>query len=448
MRDDVGQRRSASDHGAVDPPPHDNEIAIGVERVAVTDDPAMASPTQPETRQGPVYEDDMPKEGMQIPSVPVDALFDCTIIGGGPTGLFAAFYAGMREMSVKIVDSLGELGGQVTALYPEKYIYDVAGFPQIKGKHLIAGCVDQALQFGPTVCLGERVEKLDKQEDGTFLLTTDKRQHRSRTVIISAGVGSFAPRKLPNAPELDELEGRSVFYFVKNPSRFRGERVLIVGGGDSAMDWALNLEPLAEQITLIHRRDRWRAHEDTVNKVMRSTVAVKTFHEVRSVQRQNGRVGAVTIYDNRTEEETTLDVDSVILSLGFVANLGPIRNWGLEIVEGGIAVDSTMATNIPGVYAAGDVARYRGKLNLIATGFGEAAVAANHCKTFINPQSRPFPCHSYVLSTYAHTCLQPPLWADAPLLPVPDPCPVLCGRRLPSRVGLPACLVTTTPQRA
>ncbi|MBV9469295.1 MAG: NAD(P)/FAD-dependent oxidoreductase, partial [Abitibacteriaceae bacterium] len=345
--------------------------------------------------QEPIHAEDYPKEGMHIPHPgSVDAVFDCTIIGGGPTGLYAAFYAGMREMSVKIIDSLGELGGQVSALYPEKFIFDVAGFPKIKGKDFIVGCVEQGLQFGPTVCLGEKVEGLEKQADGTFLLTTDKYQHRTKTVIIAAGVGAFAPRKLPDAPELDALEGECLFYFVKDLETFRNKKLLIVGGGDSAMDWAMGLEPIAENITLIHRRDKWRAHEDSVNKVLRSSVDVRVFHEVKNVEHGNNAIKSVTIFNNKTKEETTLDIDTLVMCLGFIANLGPIRSWGLEIVEGGIAVDSTMATSIPGVYAAGDVVRYNGKLNLIATGFGEAAIAANYCKNFIDPTSRIFPGHS------------------------------------------------------
>jgi thioredoxin reductase (NADPH) len=374
--------------------PREWEHHVGSARVHVTEDRRTTPTAHHETVHAPVHEEAMPKEGMQFASLPVDALHDVTVIGGGPTGLFAAFYAGMREMSVKIIDSLGELGGQVSALYPEKWIFDVGGFPQILGRDLIAGCVKQSLQFGPTVCLGERVEKLGRLEDGTFLLETNKRHHHTRTLIIAAGVGAFAPRKLPNAPELDGMEGSSVFYFVKSVEQFRDKRILIVGGGDSALDWALNLEPVARSITLIHRRDRWRAHEDTVEKVMRSSVDVKTFHEVRQVEGEDGAIRSVTIYDNRTNEEITLPVDSLVLCLGFIANIGPIREWGLEIVDGGIAVDSTMATSLAGVFAAGDVSRYTGKLNLIATGFGEAAIAANYCKAHDDPQSRVFPGHS------------------------------------------------------
>jgi ferredoxin/flavodoxin---NADP+ reductase len=370
------------------------ELQVGVARVAVTDDPRAHPPAQPATEHHPVREEPMPKTGIAVAHPPHDELYDCTVIGAGPTGLYAAFYAGMREMSVKIIDSLGDLGGQVTALYPEKFIYDVAGFPAVKGKDLVAQCVQQGLQFGATVCLGERVETLERQPDGTFLLTGDKSTHRTRTVIISAGVGAFTPRKLPNAEELDALEGKSVFYFVRDPEQFRDKDVLIVGGGDSAMDWALNLEPVARSITLIHRRDRWRAHEDTVRKVLSSTVDVETFHEVRRVHAEDGTLSGVTIFDNRNGDERYVKVDRIVMCLGFIANIGPIRTWGLTIVDGGLAVDSTMATNVPGVFAAGDIARYTGKLNLIATGFGEAATAANHAKAFIDPHSRAFPGHS------------------------------------------------------
>jgi thioredoxin reductase (NADPH) len=362
--------------------------------VGLTDDPKANDPLHAETVHAPVNPDDVPKAGMHVPHPDDDEVFDVTIIGGGPTGLFAAFYAGMREMSVKIVDSLGELGGHVNALYPEKYIYDVGGFAKVKGKDLIAGCVEQGLQFGPTVCLGEKVETLEKQEDGAFLLKTDKASHRTKTIIIAAGVGAFAPRKLPDQPELDALEGHSAFYFVKSFEPFRGKKLVIIGGGDSALDWSLNLEDIAANITLAHRRDKWRAHEDSVKKLHASSVDIKTFHEVRSFEAEGLQLKAVTLYNNKTQDETRVEADAIILSVGFIANIGPIKDWGLELEGGGVKVDSTMQTNIPGIYAAGDVARYHGKLNLIATGFGEAATAANFAKNYIDPHARVFPGHS------------------------------------------------------
>jgi thioredoxin reductase (NADPH) len=375
----------------------EERVEIGYAEVQLTDDTEDGPPGQPDSHVEPVHEGGVPKAGMHLHHAEsVDELFDCTIIGGGPVGLYAAFYAGLREMSVKIVDSLGELGGQVSALYPEKYIYDVAGFAAVKGKDLIAGCIEQGLQFGPTVCLGEKVEKLEKQEDGTFVLTTDKGAHRTKTVIIAAGVGAFAPRKLPEYdPKLDELEGKSIFYFVKELDVFKDKEVLIVGGGDSAMDWAMMLEPLARKITLIHRRDKWRAHEDSVKKVLNSSVDVRTFVEVKNVELEGEGVKSVTVFNNKTKEEDTLSIDTIVMCLGFIANIGPIKEWGLEIEGGGIKVSAnSLETNIPGVYAAGDVARYEGKLGLIATGFGEAATAANYAKHFIDPNSRVFPGHS------------------------------------------------------
>lgn len=376
-------------------------VEISDAEFQLTDDPRLGEPAQAETIVEPIDSEGVPKESMHLHhATSADELFDCTIIGGGPTGLYGAFYAGMREMSVKIVDSLGELGGQVSALYPEKYIYDVAGFAKIKGKDLIAECIEQGLQFGPTVCLGEKVERLERDEAGNYLLTTNKSTHRTKTIIIAAGVGAFAPRKLPKSPDLnpdllDDLEGDSVFYFVKNLDTFKDKNLLIVGGGDSAMDWAMGLEPLAKQITLIHRRDKWRAHEDSVRKVLNSSVNVQVFHEVKTVELANGAIQNVTIFDNKTKAETRLDVDILIMCLGFIANIGPIKEWGLEIAEGGISVDSgTMQTNLPGIYSAGDIARFKGKLNLIATGFGEAATAANYAKNYIDPTSKAFPGHS------------------------------------------------------
>jgi thioredoxin reductase (NADPH) len=380
---------------------HDAQVEISGAHIQLTDDPHEGEPAQSDAYDLPINPEHVPKEGMDIEDdQQLGELFDCTIIGGGPTGLYGAFYGGMREMTVKIIDSLGELGGQVSALYPEKFIYDVAGFAEVKGKDLIAACIEQGLQFGPTVCLGEKVETLQRDKDGHYLLTTNKSTHRTKTIIIAAGVGAFAPRKLPKSDDLnpdllDELEGSCVFYFVKELDTFKDKNLLIVGGGDSAMDWAMGLEPIAKSITLIHRRDKWRAHEDSVRKVLASSVNVQTFHEVKNVDLQSSAIRNVTIYNNKTKDETKLDVDILVMCLGFIANIGPIKEWGLEIAEGGIAVDpGTMQTNLPGVYAAGDIARFKGKLNLIATGFGEAATAANYAKNYIDPSSKAFPGHS------------------------------------------------------
>lgn len=323
----------------------------------------------------------------------LDSIYDITIVGGGPAGLFGLFYAGMREMSAKVIDSLEELGGQLTALYPEKFIYDMPGFPRIKSKDLVAQMVEQGLQYGAAVCLGEKVQRLAQQDDGIWRLETDRgTAHRSRTVVITVGAGGFAPRKLA-LPRVQELEGRGIYYFVKDLEPFAGKRVLIVGGGDSALDWALGLEPIARSITLIHRRDKFRAHESSVNQLLASSCDVCLFWELEAIH-GNDRVEGVTIFDNRSRETRTLPVDAIIFSLGFVADIGPIRQWGLELEGGAIKVNSRMETNLPGIYAAGDIITYDGKLKLIATGVGEVTVAVNHAKTFIDPRARAFPGHS------------------------------------------------------
>jgi thioredoxin reductase (NADPH) len=385
----------------IKPIPNTKEVDLGGATVEVTDDKNASQSAYPDIHVEPVHAEDMPKTHLHLHHAEkAQEVFDCTIIGGGTTGLFAAFYGGMREMSVKIIDSLGELGGQVSALYPEKNIYDVAGFPEIRGRDLVAGCVEQGLQFGPTVCLSEKVEHLRRETDGTYTLISEKNEHRARTVIIAAGVGAFSPRQLPSSPGFDsstlnDLVGKQVFYFVKDQEQFRNKNLLIVGGGDSALDWALHLEPVATDITLIHRRDKWRAHEDTVQKVLSSSVKVRTFTEVCQVARGTNGFERVTIKHNKTGEESVLDTDAMILCLGFIANIGSIKDWGLVIEDGGVLVEAgTMNTSLPGVFAVGDVARYPGKMNLIATGFAEAAAAANQAKHFIDPESKIFPGHS------------------------------------------------------
>lgn len=319
-------------------------------------------------------------------------LYDITIVGGGPVGLYGLYTAGMRGMRAKVIDALPELGGQVTAMYPEKYIYDVGGFPKVLGKTFIQGCKEQGLAAKPTVVLNETVQHLERLPQGTFRLITDKGEHLTRTVVFAVGIGAFRPKTLP-APGVKEFEGRGVSYFVTDIGRYAGKRVLIVGGGDSAVDWANMLKTRASRVTLIHRRGEFRAHEGSVQEMMDGKVDVRTFHELKEI-RGVDRVTGATIYDNRTKAETSLDLDEVILSLGFTADLGPIKECGLRFENDLIVVNTKMETNIPGVYGAGDCVTYPGKLKLIATGFGEAAIAVNMAKTFIDPQAKAFPGHS------------------------------------------------------
>ncbi len=324
-----------------------------------------------------------------------DDIYDITIIGAGPTGLFGAFYAGMRELRTKIIDALEEPGGQLAALYPEKYIYDAPGFPQIVAKDLVTNLVEQAARWNPAMCLGERVLTLAHREDGIIHLTTSKGTHLTRTVLIAAGVGAFEPTRI-KAPGVDQFETNGVFYFVKSKAAFAGKRLLIVGGGDSAVDWALNLQDTAEHITLIHRRPDFRAHESSVKQLYASPATklqVLTPWEVRRVE-GDGRIERVTIYHNGTQEDQELPVDAVLLNLGFKADIGPIKEWGLTLDKREILVNQRMETNLPGVFAAGDIAHEDVKMNLIATGFGQAALAVNLAKHYIDPTASIFPGHS------------------------------------------------------
>lgn len=327
-----------------------------------------------------------------------NAPHDLTIVGAGPTGLFAAFYAGLRGMRVKLIDSLAELGGQLAALYPDKYIYDVAGFPKVKSRDLVDALREQTMQFQPDVCLEEKVASLEEMDGGFVLRTERGSEHRTRTVLITAGVGAFAPRKLENAA-LARFEGHGLTYVLPGLEPFRGKRVLLLGGGDSAVDWALHLEPLAKELTLIHRRDQFRAHEDSVKKLHESRCKVVKFHELKTIEGEP-HVERAVIFDNRSKEETTLEVDDVVVNFGFVANLGPIKTWGLTIQGNSIAVSQKMETNRPGIFAAGDIVTYPGKLKLIATGFGEATMAVCAAKLIVDPSARYFPGHSSESSTF------------------------------------------------
>ncbi|MGG3939402.1 NAD(P)/FAD-dependent oxidoreductase [Anoxybacillus kestanbolensis] len=320
-------------------------------------------------------------------------VYDITVIGGGPVGLFTAFYAGMRQASVKIIESLPQLGGQLSALYPEKYIYDVAGFPKIRAQQLIDNLKEQMSKFNPTICLEQSVEKLEKREDGTFKLTTNKEIHYSKAVIITAGNGAFQPRRL-ELESAAQYEGKNLHYFVDDLNKFAGQNVLVCGGGDSAVDWALMLEPIAKKVTIVHRREKFRAHEHSVENLMKSSVDVKTpFVPVELIGDENG-IKQVVLEEVKTKARETIDVDAVIVNYGFVSSLGPIKEWGLEIEKNSIKVNSKMETNMPGVYAAGDICTYDGKVKLIACGFGEAPTAVNNAKSYIDPSAKVQPLHS------------------------------------------------------
>jgi thioredoxin reductase len=324
-------------------------------------------------------------------------LFDIIIVGAGPTGLFGVFYAGMRGMKTKVIEALPEAGGQLTALYPEKDIFDVAGFPVVGAKQLVEACKQQAEMANPNTVYvyNQRVDTLNKLEDGTFeLITQVGQKHYGRCVVLSAGIGAFEPNRHPAATARD-FEQKGVFYSVINLPQYADKNVLVVGGGDSAVDYALMTEPIAKSVTLIHRREGFRAHEESLNKLAASKVQVRTFYEMRSVSGDDNWVKQALIFDNRSGEEMLLDVDYIVLGTGFKASLGKMLEWGLQIEsKKQIATNSKGETNIPGVYAAGDVSWYPGKIRLIATGFGEVATAVNNAKAYIDPGSAAFPGHS------------------------------------------------------
>jgi thioredoxin reductase (NADPH) len=317
---------------------------------------------------------------------------DILIIGAGPAGMFAAFYGGMRQASVKIVECMPQLGGQLAALYPEKYIYDVAGFPKVTAQELVNNLAEQMKIFPTTVCLEEKVLQVIKKEERLFQVVTDVAVHYCRAIIITAGVGAFQPRRL-ELPEAARYEKKNLHYFVNDLQIFANKKVLISGGGDSAVDWALMLEPIAEKVTLIHRRDKFRAHEHSVENLMNSTIQVLTPKEITYLHGHD-HIEKVTLEDCKNGEKFDMDVDAVIVNFGFISSLGPIAEWGLEINNSSIIVDSRMETSIPGIFAAGDVTTYPGKLKLIAVGFGEAPTAINNAKVYIDPAAKLSPGHS------------------------------------------------------
>lgn len=319
-------------------------------------------------------------------------VYDVTIVGAGPAGLFTAFYAGMRQMSVKIIESLPNVGGQLTALYPEKYIYDIAGFPKIRAKDLVANLSEQLSIFSPTIVTGESVEDMVRLDDGTWQLTTEIEKHLSKSVIFTNGNGAFEPKRL----ELEvaaKYEGAQLHYFVDDMGTFAGKDVVLFGGGDSAVDWALMLEPVAKSVTLVHRRDSFRAHEHSLELLHKSTVTVKTPYVVDHFEPANETFTHVAVRNSDGEVEL-IKADHVIVNYGFRSHIGNMKNWGMEMERNAIKVNSKMETTLPGVYAVGDSNTYDGKVKLIVCGFGEAPIAVNSAKHFVDPTTKNYVKHS------------------------------------------------------
>ena len=315
---------------------------------------------------------------------------DLVIIGAGPVGLFGAYYAGFRELSVAIVDALPEPGGQITAMYPEKMIFDVAGFPAVRGRDLVNALVDQAAQANPLYLLGRKARDLTTVDGGLLVGLADDTVIRTGAVLITGGMGEFKPRPLPAA---QPWINKGVVHFVPLLDAHSGRDVVVVGGGDSAFDWALALQPIASSVTLVHRRATFRAHPATVTKVRALGVPIITDAEVAEMRGDTTGVREVEIALS-DGTRAVLPAQTVIAALGFIADLGPIEAWGLELDHRAIAVDTTMRTARPRVYAAGDMATYHGKVKLIATGFGEVATAVNNLAVELNPSAHLFPGHS------------------------------------------------------
>lgn len=314
---------------------------------------------------------------------------DLLVVGAGPAGLFATYYAGFRGLTVALADALPELGGQITAMYPHKPIRDVAGFPDISGVDLVAGLVRQAATAHPAYLLGRVATTLDAREEGVDITFDDGTTVAARAVLLTTGIGRFRPRPLPAAGE--EWTGRGVDHFITEATPYAGADVLVVGGGDSALDWSLHLAPVARSVTLAHRRDAFRAHAGLVAQAEAAGVEIVTRAEVAAV-RGNGWVEEVDL--TVAGATRTLQVQRIVAALGFVADAGPLARWGLVLDQHHVVVDTAMRTNLPRVFAAGDITAYAGKVRLIAVGFGEAATAVNNVAVAIDPAAHLFPGHS------------------------------------------------------
>lgn len=317
-------------------------------------------------------------------------VFDLTIIGAGPSGLFAAYYAGLRHLKVKIIESLNQVGGQLTLLYPEKEIKDLAGFPEIKAADFIQRLTQQLKRVEVTYCLNEKVTTVQKNSNAIFEITTEKNFHLSKAVILTTGGGAFVPRKLA-CGGVENLENKKIFYHVKNFKSFSQQEVAVLGGGDSAVDWALHLEKVAKKVYLLHRRDQFRAIEHNLQLLQQSSIEVLTPYVLEGLG--NHQQLDLKLRQVKTKEERVLSVDKLIVSYGFLTNH---QNLLPEVStsEGKIIINTAGESRLAGLFACGDGAFYPGKVQLIATGLGEAPTAVNNAYLYLYPKGRLQPTHS------------------------------------------------------
>ncbi len=323
---------------------------------------------------------------------------DVLIVGAGPVGLYGAYYAGVRGLRTAVVDSLSQVGGQVSAMYPEKQILDVAGFPTVSGRTLVANLVEQAAPYRPTYLLAQEAQGLERTvveggPDRLVVTTSAGTRVTTGAVVITGGIGTFTPRPLPAG---EEFLSRGLDYFVPSAADYEGRDVVVVGGGDSAVDWALMLHPVARRVTLVHRREAFRAHHGSLEMLRRSPVEIVTNAQV--VTTTGGAVleqVEVKVTGADADAPMVLPCDRLVAALGFTANLGPLREWGIELHDNRhLVVDSAMRTAVDGVFAAGDIVDYDGKVRLIAVGFGEVATAVNNAAVHLDPGAALFPGHS------------------------------------------------------
>lgn len=317
---------------------------------------------------------------------------DILIIGAGPVGLFTVFEAGLLKLRCHLIDALPILGGQLAEIYPKKPIYDIPGFPSVLAGDLIKNLEEQIAPFNPTYTLGDRAETIEKLEDGSFIVTTKKGiKHHTPVVAIAGGLGSFEPRK-PPIPNLVSYEDKGVEYIIREPELYRDKKIIIAGGGDSALDWSIFLTNIAKEVTLVHRRTEFRGALDSVEKVQELVASGKmkllTNSEIKEIHGEN-HVEAVTV-KHKSEGEQQIEVDHFIPLFGLSPKLGPIGNWGLEIKKNAIVVNNATdySTNIDGIFAIGDVNTYQGKLKLILCGFHEATIMVQSAYKIINPEAK------------------------------------------------------------